>query len=133
MSYQSNTTNPHFLHGIRLLIVEDNAINVRILELQLRKTGAIITTASNGREALSKIQSATFDGIILDLHMPEMNGYDTIPHIQRLQPGAFIVVVTADILPDVSTRLAALQIKDILPKPYAAEALLDILAQHKPA
>lgn len=132
MSYQSNTSNPHFLHGIRLLIVDDNTINVRILELQLRKTGAIITTANNGREALSKIQSTAFDGIILDLHMPEMNGYDTIPHIQRLQPDAFIVVVTADILPDVSTRLAALQIKDILPKPYAAEALLDILAQHRP-
>lgn len=119
-----------FLKGMKLLVVEDNSINIRILELQLKNSGALIETASNGRLALEKIKQQPFDGIILDLHMPEMNGYETIPHIRQLQPDAFIIVLTADIMPEVTERLARLQIKDMLPKPYAAEDLLDILAQY---
>lgn len=112
-------------------MVEDNAINIRILELQLKNSGAQIETASNGRLALQKMQEQSFDGIILDLHMPEMNGYETIPHIQHLQPDAFIIVLTADIMPEVTERLANLRVKDMLPKPYAAEDLLNILGQYR--
>lgn len=119
-----------FLKGMKLLVVEDNSINIRILELQLKNSGALIETASNGRLALEKIKQQPFDGIILDLHMPEMNGYETIPHIQQLQPEAFIIVLTADIMPEVTERLARLHVKDMLPKPYAAEDLLDILAHY---
>lgn len=133
----SNTTIPAknkrpegFLKDMKLLVVEDNSINIRILELQLKNSGALIETASNGRLALEKIKRQPFDGIILDLHMPEMNGYETIPHIQQLQPNAFIIVLTADIMPEVTERLARLHVKDMLPKPYAAEDLLDILAQY---
>jgi len=65
---------------------------------------------------------------MLYLHMPEVNGYETIPHIRRLQPYAFIIVLTADVMPEVFTRLEKLQIKHILPKPYAAEELLEKLS-----
>ena len=119
-----------FLNGIRLLVVEDNAINIRIIGLQLKNSGATMVTANNGRQALEKMQQQSFDGIILDLHMPEMNGYETIPHIQHLQPDAFIIVLTADIMPEVKERLHKLQVKDMLPKPYAAEDLLHMLAQY---
>lgn len=120
-----------FLNDITLLVVEDNAINIRIIGLQLKNSGATIVTASNGRQALAKMQEQSFDGIILDLHMPEMNGYETIPHIQHLQPNAFIIVLTADIMPEVKERLHKLQVKDMLPKPYAAEDLLHILEEAK--
>ncbi|MEZ2444387.1 ATP-binding protein [Chitinophaga sp. RCC_12] len=119
------------LENMKLLVVEDNAINIRILQLQLKNSGAQIETASNGRLALQKIQEQSFDGIILDLHMPEMNGYETIPHIQHLQPDAFIIVLTADIMPEVTERLARLHVKDMLPKPYAAADLLEILERHR--
>jgi signal transduction histidine kinase/ActR/RegA family two-component response regulator len=122
---------PGFLDGITLLVVEDNAINIRIIGLQLKNSGATLVTANNGRQALGKMQNQSFDGIILDLHMPEMNGYETIPHIQHLQPDAFIIVLTADIMPEVKERLHKLQVKDMLPKPYAAEDLLHILEQAK--
>ncbi|MFY0255118.1 ATP-binding protein [Chitinophaga sp. 30R24] len=115
------------LEGMKLLVVEDNAINIRILELQLKRTGATTVTARNGHQALARLQEQEFDAVILDLHMPEMNGYETIPHIQHLQPDAFIVVLTADIMPEVRERLSRLHIKDLLPKPYAAHDLLTIL------
>lgn len=129
--HQKNKQREGHLKNMKLLVVEDNSINIRILELQLKNSGAQIETASNGRLALQKIQQQSFDGIILDLHMPEMNGYETIPHIQHLQPDAFIIVLTADIMPEVTERLARLHVKDMLPKPYAAEDLLEILERHR--
>lgn len=129
--HQKNKQRVGHLKNMKLLVVEDNAINIRILELQLKNSGAQIETASNGRLALQKMQEQSFDGVILDLHMPEMNGYETIPHIQHLQPDAFIIVLTADIMPEVTERLANLRVKDMLPKPYAAEDLLDILERYR--
>ncbi|MBO9731977.1 MAG: response regulator [Chitinophaga sp.] len=130
-SHQQAIHAPGFLEGMRLLVVEDNAINIRIIGLQLKKSGVTIVNASNGRQALEKMQEQSFDGVVLDLHMPEMNGYATIPHIQHLQPQAFIIVLTADVMPEVKERLALLQVKDMLPKPYAAEDLLRMLAQYR--
>lgn len=129
--HKKNKHREGYLKNMKLLVVEDNSINIRILELQLKNSGAQIETASNGKLALQKIQQQSFDGIILDLHMPEMNGYETIPHIQQLQPDAFIIVLTADIMPEVTERLARLHVKDMLPKPYAAEDLLEILERHR--
>ncbi|MCW3464100.1 ATP-binding protein [Chitinophaga nivalis] len=126
----TNDLEPDFLEGMQLLIVEDNAINIKVLQLQLKKSGATLTIATNGKQALQKMLEQSFDGIILDLHMPEMNGYETIPHIKIMQPHAFIIVLTADIMPEVSERLAALQVKDMLPKPYAAEDLYKVLLKY---
>lgn len=120
--------------GMRILVVEDNKINLHVMQLQLKKAGAVVTTAINGKEAILKMQEQQFDGIMLDLHMPEMNGYETIPHIKNLQPNAFIIVLTADIMPDAAARLQKLAIKDILPKPYKAADLYRLLTnmQAKP-
>ncbi|RFS26324.1 response regulator [Chitinophaga silvatica] len=115
------------LQDKKILIIEDNPINIRILELQLQATGAIISSACNGKVALQKMKEDLYDGIILDLHMPEMNGYETIPHIKEWQPTAFIIVLTADIMPDVRKRLNGLGVKNMLPKPYAPEDLLRML------
>ncbi|MBV8253502.1 MAG: response regulator [Chitinophaga sp.] len=119
-----------FLQDMNLLIVEDNVINVRIIEMQLKKSGARLTTATNGKQALERLKEQTFDGIILDLHMPEMNGYEAIPHIKMIQPDAFIIVLTADIMPDVADKLSILHVKDVLPKPYAALDLYKMLSKY---
>lgn len=128
---QKNKTPRHqLLKDKKILIIEDNAINIRILELQLQATGALISSVSNGKIALEKMKEELFDGVILDLHMPEMNGYETIPHIKAYQPDAFIIVLTADIMPEVSKRLSALGVNNLLPKPYAAEDLMQMLQRN---
>ncbi|HVI47752.1 MAG TPA: ATP-binding protein [Chitinophaga sp.] len=119
-----------FLKDMQLLIVEDNSINVRVLQLQLTNSGAQLTVATNGKKALDLMQQQQFDGIILDLHMPEMNGYETIPYIHELQRNAFVIVLTADIMPEVTGRLRALNVTDMLPKPYPAKDLFEILTKY---
>lgn len=113
----------------QLLIVEDNSINAMVLGFQLQRTGAATVTATNGREAVEKMQQQYFDGIILDLHMPEMDGYDTIPFIRQIQPHAFIIALTADVIPEVKEKLNRLQVNAILHKPYDAASLYRILSR----
>ncbi|KAA2243406.1 response regulator [Chitinophaga agrisoli] len=118
-----------WLKDKQLLVVEDNSINAMVLVYQLQRTGASTVTATNGREAVEKMRQQHFDGIILDLHMPEMDGYDTIPFIKQLQPQAFIIALTADVIPEVKEKLQRLQVNAILHKPYDAPALYRTLCR----
>lgn len=115
------------LRGQRILIVEDNQINTMVLVQQLQRTGAHTATAANGREAIVLMEQQPFDGVILDLHMPEMDGYATIPYIKSLQPQAFIVVLTADVMPEVKERLQLLEVTALIHKPYNANVLYETL------
>lgn len=117
-----------WLKNKKLLVVEDNTINAMVIVYQLQRTGAATLTAVNGREAVEMMQQQHFDGVLLDLHMPEMDGYDTIPHIRRLQPHAFIIALTADVIPNVADKLNSLQVHSILHKPYDPTTLYRTLA-----
>jgi len=61
--------------------------------------------------------------------MPEMDGYDTIPFIRQLQPQAFIIALTADVIPEVKEKLKRLQVSAILHKPYDATSLYRTLSK----
>jgi putative two-component system response regulator len=68
----------------RLLIVEDNEINLQIMQSQLIASGYRVDTAVNGQEALQLIRNAPYDLVLSDLEMPQMNGYELVAEIRRL-------------------------------------------------
>src|SRR5262249_22994818 len=73
------STAPHApaaLRGLRFLLVEDNEVNQQVAEELLRGAGIETAVASNGREALEKIAEKNFDGVLMDIQMPEMDGYE---------------------------------------------------------
>lgn len=82
--------------GLRLLIVEDNLINQKILLNVLKKSGMNITVANNGREALDLliIQREMFDLILMDISMPIMDGYDATQSIREDEHFDYIPIVT---------------------------------------
>src|SRR5947209_14671299 len=65
-----------------LLVVDDNSMNRIMLSRYLSKLGYQATLAENGRQALEKLQAEPFDLVLLDVEMPEMDGYAVLGHLK---------------------------------------------------
>lgn len=73
------------IENMRILLVEDNKLNVEIAQLLLEDAGAVVTVADNGQEALNiyeKREAGSFDAILMDLMMPVMDGYTATRRIR---------------------------------------------------
>lgn len=87
---------------LRILLAEDNLVNQIVVLALLEDSGHRIDTASNGREALQKWRSNSYDLILMDCHMPEMDGFEATIQIRREEAGQRripILALTADVLP----------------------------------
>jgi putative two-component system response regulator len=69
----------------KILLVEDNDINLQIMLSQLSSLGYKVDTAINGKEALAKYDTGKYDVILTDIEMPEMNGYDLVKQIRQIE------------------------------------------------
>ncbi len=123
------------LSGLRVLLVEDNAINRQIAEVLLRARQVQVTSASNGRDALSRLAehgSAGFDLILTDIQMPEMDGYELTRHL-RADPchaSLPIIAMTAHAMVEEQRRCLALGMNDHITKPVNPDELYRTLARH---
>lgn len=89
------TKSPGTIEGKRLLIVEDNDSSFEFLEILLRKKGATISRAVNGKEAVEKNNKNNNDIILMDLQLPEMSGFEAIKKIRETNNSVPIIVQTA--------------------------------------
>ncbi|MGB1276475.1 MAG: ATP-binding protein, partial [Nannocystaceae bacterium] len=88
-----NAEHPQLL-GTRILVVDDNATNRRILEMQLESWGVDVTLVQSGAEALALLEGGkTFDTAIYDMHMPVMDGLDLAIRTRQLPAGAKLPLV----------------------------------------
>jgi PAS domain S-box-containing protein len=117
-----------------ILLVEDNRVNQLVASGFLRQWGHQVAFATNGKEALQMLESEQFDLILMDLQMPEMDGYEAARHI-RAKADAYsgsvpIIAITADVLSDVKEKIEAAGMTDYLCKPFRAEYLQKMIAQY---
>lgn len=81
--------------GLHVLLVDDNPKALEILELRLKTLGHRTTVAQNGEIALGLIERERPDVVVLDVTMPEMNGYQACRAIKRIDPKIPVIILTA--------------------------------------
>jgi two-component system, sensor histidine kinase and response regulator len=120
----------------RLLIVEDNEVNSRLAILLLEKLGYSAELARDGSEAVDRFSSGVYDGILMDCHMPVMDGYEatkTIREIEAsptwLRPRSRIIAMTANAMTGEKERCLAAGMDDYLAKPLRSASLTEALSQ----
>ena len=121
--------------GRRVLLVEDNAINMEIAKMILEQKNFQVKTAENGREAVDKVSASrpgTYDAILMDIQMPVMDGYAATRAIRALPDRELasvpIIAVTANAFEE--DRKVALEagMNGHLAKPYDVEQMMTALA-----
>ncbi|MBL9173096.1 MAG: response regulator [Verrucomicrobiales bacterium] len=116
------------LSGRRLLLVDDNATNLRILALQTVRWGLVPTTASSGPEALAALdRGEPFDAAILDVQMPEMDGYTLAMEIRKRKTAAQLPILALTSIGSDGARFAGLDVSATLTKPAKASTLFNAL------
>jgi CheY-like chemotaxis protein len=111
--------------SLRVLLAEDNLVNQRVALLQLKKLGHRATAASNGLEVLAALEKADFDVILMDCHMPEMDGFEATRRIRSHPTKARIrvVAVTANAMQGDREKCIAAGMDDYLSKPVRVAEL----------
>ncbi len=122
------------LSGKRILVAEDNALNIEVALAILNKIDIEVETATNGSEAVekfSKSQNGDFDAILMDLQMPVMDGYEATKSIRRLpreDAGSIpIIAMSADVLEDSINKAIEKGMDGYISKPLSAKSLFSTL------
>ena len=111
------------------LVVDDNAVNRKLAVALLKRRGWTVDEAENGAVALKKLAQNTFDAVLLDISMPEMDGEETCRRI-RANPaytGVRVVAYTAHALESERSRIMGAGFDDMLIKPITAQDLMRAL------
>ncbi|MBS4097843.1 MAG: PAS domain S-box protein [Sulfuricella sp.] len=125
------STALHSLAGLHILLVEDNALNQEMAAVLLQRRGVRVTLANHGSEAVERVGNESFDAILMDLHMPVMDGIAATRLIKTLPngKGVPIIALTAAVLADDRERCSAAGMSDFLAKPIDPDSLAEVVAK----
>ena len=116
---------------MRLLIGDDHSANLLVVRRILEKAGHTTRLANNGEEVLEAMEQETFDAVVLDLHMPKIDGTNVIKQARVMQAGRArtpFIVLSADATAEAIQASESAGAAAFLTKPVSAQALLDTLA-----
>ena len=130
------STAPAALRG-NILLVEDNLINQQVALGILQLQGYSVTVAANGKEALDALAAGAFDLILMDCHMPEMDGFECTAEIRKREQASGgkvipIVALTANAMAQDREECLNAGMDDYLSKPFSMQTLQDMLDRWMP-
>ncbi|HEY5156957.1 MAG TPA: response regulator [Anaerolineales bacterium] len=118
--------------GLRLLLAEDNPINQRLAIILLQKAGFSVDAVETGAQALEQVQKKRYHAVLMDVQMPEMDGFEATTRIRQLEGKAGhipIIAMTADALKGDRERCLNAGMDDYVSKPLDPPTLMKIIDQ----
>jgi len=116
------------LTGINILVAEDNSLNQRIVNFILQKQNALVTIVANGNLAVEQLTQKHFDVILMDLHMPELDGYETTEFIRKEMNNKIpIIALSASKLPDDVAKCLDAGMNACISKPVDPNELYELI------
>ncbi len=116
---------------LHLLLAEDNKINQQFALAVLAKAGHEVEVAENGHQAVDAVRNGSFDAVLMDVHMPELDGVEATKQIRALPPPAgqvFIIAMTANAMAGAEAEYLAAGMNDYISKPVDLKVLRSKLA-----
>jgi CheY-like chemotaxis protein len=117
---------------MNILFIEDDPMNRRVVSDMLDVAGAVMTGAESAEIGLRLIDENDFNIVLLDLRMPGMDGFEALERIRARKDAKAqlpVIVVTADIAPDLRDRCLALGADEVMFKPVAMDSLFDAIGR----
>jgi PAS domain S-box-containing protein len=121
---------------LKILIAEDNSINMLVIKGILKNTGAMLVEAIDGQDAYRKFLIHNPDLIFMDIHMPLMNGFEVTKQIRQYckensaQKDPYIIAITADILNNYKQNYLKFGVEDFISKPYKIQDINNSLKKY---
>ena len=109
--------------GLKVLVVDDEADIVEVIQDRLEAYGFTVATAGNGLEALKKLSTERFDGIFLDVKMPEMGGIEALERIRKRDTKIPIIIITSSSTREAAIEAMAKGAKEYVLKPFEWEEM----------
>lgn len=104
--------------GQRILLVEDNQVNIIVTKKFLEKWGLKVDVAINGLEAVNHVRAIRYDLILMDLHMPLMDGFEATKKIREFNKDTPIIGLSADVMTESVSSLQSIGMNDFVTKPF---------------
>ena len=109
----------------KVLLVDDELEFTRVLSERMKSRGVDVDIAASGREALEKVRDKSYDAIILDLSMPEMDGIETLRHLVEDNPDLQVILLTGHGTLEKGIEAVRLGAMDFLEKPAEIQKLME--------
>jgi CheY-like chemotaxis protein/HPt (histidine-containing phosphotransfer) domain-containing protein len=122
--------NENILMNKRILVAEDNSINQVVVKHALSNLGATVDIVTDGTEAIEKIKQQSYDLILMDIQMPDMDGYDTTRYIRNeLQNSIPIIAMTAFAQKGEDEKCLEAGMNAYVSKPFTTESLSETISR----
>jgi len=118
------------LRDLSVLLVEDNPLNVLVAQTMLENNGAHVDVATNGAEALERLDNSRHHLILMDLHMPVMDGYEATVILRQRGETLPIIALTASMPREVEDEAFAAGLNGVVVKPFNPDELFRVILQH---
>ena len=118
------------LIGMTILLVEDNEVNILVVKTFLSKWGATVAIAQNGQEAVDVFDASIHQIILMDMHMPVMDGYEATRILRERGVKNPIIALTANLPREIEERIKSTGINDIVVKPFIPSELFKLILHY---